>query len=263
MGALETLLALKSPSNMTATNDPYADKRKAAIMGGSADFEPSDLELHQAQDAMGGVYSRDMIRDSGMQSLRRTLGLQDIKHRQDMERVTAPEMIKGEYGVREAEATGRAAGDRLRFSADATAQRQDDNQKAIMDRLNLTIGAAGARQEDQQAFKEAHPTGVNTTVNPALYAAVQKAQAGYDSTMSSLARRMNQDGGRQGLTSALTALLDKKGTLRDVGEVATHITKNKIPGKSIDEVINNSHEPGLAQLDPYERKYLALTLGLE
>jgi hypothetical protein len=260
-GELAVLQKLRSVSNMNPTGDNYFDKRKQQIVGGEDALAPAPLEQLQTQLELGdqgiGV-SRDQISDSGISLLRRKLGLQAIQHQQEMEKETQPEIIKGEYGVRAQEAGAKALADRLKFNSDATSARQEDNQAAIMARLDKTIGAQGARQEDAQQYKTDHTPA--PAVNPALYSAVQKAQTGYGGMLSKITRGLGGDGGRQALTAALTAVLDKKGTLPHMGGVADVL--KQAPGATIDERIVNAGIPGLQQLDPYERQYLALTLGL-
>lgn len=77
LAGLQTLLRLQSPSNMRPA-DPYVAKRQAQIIGGEDALAPSELDQMKTQLQLGdqglGV-SRDMIRDSGISTLRQKLGL--------------------------------------------------------------------------------------------------------------------------------------------------------------------------------------------
>lgn len=267
MGALEALLKIKSPTNQTPTGNGYFDKRRSSIMGSAGNLEPSELELMDEQNRVAqpvGAYSagisRDRIRDSKMQTLSRELGLDAIDHSHKMDLVTAPKIIEGEYGVQAADASGRALADRLNISQNGQNTRQDDAQDAALERLRLQIAAAGGRQEDQQQFKVDHPTGAAPSVNPSLYANVSKAQNEYGGMLNGLSRFVGGDGGRGAYESALTAVLDKKGTLKHMPDVENLLRTAQ--GNTIDERIAATGVPGMQQLDPYERQYLALRLGL-
>lgn len=179
LAALQTLMRMQSPSNMTPTDDPFVDKRRAAILSGEDDLlAPSDDELIGAQSDPGvgvvgspGGYtatlSRDSLRDTAMGTLRKKLGLQEIAHKQDLESKILPEQVKGQYQIRAAQESAKALGDRLAYSQNAQDQRSQQNQAAIMDRLNTSLGAQQARQDDAQQFKAGQ-------VNPTAMAAIAR-----------------------------------------------------------------------------------------
>lgn len=148
MESLQALLKLKSPSSFTPSGDDYYDKRHAAIVGGEADLEPSELELMGVQDQMPGM-SRDRIRDSAMQHLRRTLGLKQIEHQQDMEKATAPEQIRGQYGLKAAELEGQMTGRKM----DQQYQMNREDNDARMAQVIAGIQGRQGLQDDQQQFK--------------------------------------------------------------------------------------------------------------
>jgi hypothetical protein len=259
---LEVLQRLRSISNMTPTGNAYLDKRRGQIATGEDELAPSDLEQLQTQlalDKEGVSVSRDQVRDAGIQQLKQRLGLMGRQHQMDMEKETAPEIIRGEYGVRSAEAAARAAADRLKFSADATAGRQEDNQRAIMERLDKTQGGLNTRQEDNQQFKVEHPNAGATTMVPAqLYDAVNKARAAMPG--NPLTKLLNGKSANAALEGALANVLDRKGTIKFMPDVLSRL--QGVQGGSIDERIQATGDPAMQNLDPYERQYLALKLGL-
>ena len=133
----------------------------------------------------------------------------------------------------------------------------------MMERLQFSQGQQNTRQEDAQTFKQENPTGVaSATAVPAqLYKNITDAQNTYGGVMSKLGRMVGMNGGYTQLQSALTAALDRKGTLQEVDEVAGRLAG--VAGNTVDEKIANSGIASLQQLDPYERQYLQLKMGVK
>lgn len=105
MASLQTLLKMKSPSNFSPEGaDPYVLKRQAQIAGGDDALAPSELEQMQTQAGLGdrglGV-SRDMIRDSGINSLKQKLGIMNATEEAKGRAAIAPEIVKGQFGLQE------------------------------------------------------------------------------------------------------------------------------------------------------------------
>lgn len=100
-----------------------------------------------------------------MQALRRSLRLDDRQHQQEMEKAVVPEQIRGEYGVRQAETTGKALADRLQYTQNEQDQRTRFIQDQTTARTGLVQAGQGARQDDAQAFKAGN-------VNPAAMTAI-------------------------------------------------------------------------------------------
>jgi hypothetical protein len=160
--ALQSMMGLQSPSNMTAS-DPYVAKRRAQIVSGDEDYAPSEMDQLSAQLNLGdqGVgVSRDMIRDSGMQALKQRLGMATAAAGAKAQGDIATERVKGEYGLKAAEATARAAEDRMQANQDSIAQRTQMQIDAANSRQVAGFGQANAAREDAQAFKagEVSPT---------------------------------------------------------------------------------------------------------
>lgn len=96
-----------SPNNFTPSGDSYFDKRKARIMTGEDQFEPSELEQRQMQDTRGtvetptttSIMSRDVMRDSGLHELRRKLRLEEIAADQALQQRVEPVRVQGQYGM--------------------------------------------------------------------------------------------------------------------------------------------------------------------
>ena len=257
---LAVLMRMRSPSNMTSTGDPYLDKRRQQIIGGDDELAPSELDQHLAQTQLSsqgaGGFSRDMIRDSGINALKKKLGLMQLQSEAD----TADEHVRGQYGVKQAEIGAREAASRQAANQEAIAARQEASQAAMMERLQQSLTQRDTAREDQQQFKVENPTGASRTTVPAqLYDAVNKARGGYESMANNPVSRFLFGNGRtSAYETALTNVLDRKGTLSEVQEVLPVL--QQAPGASVDEKIANSGVPGLQSLDPYERQYLQLKL---
>lgn len=261
MGSLQTLLRMKSPTNLAA---PRSQNELDVLTGNDQWMPEGDSpELKVAQEGLarqtGMGFSRDALRGDILSKIKQKLGLQQIEHEQDLESKIQPEIVRGEYGVRAATEAGRAAADRLQYTQGQINSRAEQNQAAIMDRLQATQNGLNTRQEDSQTFRAEHPSGAAATVPAQLYKGVETARGGYDGVTGKLGRMIGLDGGRSGLETALTAVLDRKGTLAEVHGVLPVLSK--VPGATIDEKIVNSGIEGLQQLDPYERQYLQLKLG--
>src|SRR5690554_5956803 len=115
---LDNIRLLLSKKN----KDHYVQQRETELQSGIDDFVPEadSPEFHQAQTQLGNqtgtYYSRDSLRGDVLSRLRARLGLEDIKHQQEMERVRAQE-----EGLNlRAQLTARAA-DRPYFSPVTTA----------------------------------------------------------------------------------------------------------------------------------------------
>ncbi len=186
--ALLALLNMRSPSNMTPTGNTYADT--ARVDAGDADMAPSDAELTAMQNTEGlGTFStperevrtssspwslggggsavrgtsviggnstslsRDAMKDTAMQALRQRLGLIGAQSAADTQKAVAPEMVKGQFGLKEAEMKLKAATadkDATRMEADARQQRGFD---AADSRQQAGFTHADTAREDAQSFK--------------------------------------------------------------------------------------------------------------
>lgn len=233
----------KIPTSVLPDAQGYGDMLPGA--------DSPELKIAQEQIAKetGMGFSRDALRGNVLDSLRKQLGLQDIEHQQTMERVTAPQEIQGRYGVEAA---------RVKGIADAETQnRYDQRQQAL-------FGQQRKLQEDSQAatrgLKEDFPASGATTIPNQLYAGVTKARG--EMPTNALTKWWKGGQANSNLEGALTALLDRKGTLSDLNDPALLGMLQNAPGATIDERINNAGQSGLQQLDPYERQYLQLKLGL-
>lgn len=105
MASLQTLLKMKSPSNFSVEGaDPYMLKRQAQIASGDDALAPSELEQMQTQAGLGNAglgVSRDMVRDSGINSLKQKLGIMNATEEAKGRAAIAPEIVKGQFGLQE------------------------------------------------------------------------------------------------------------------------------------------------------------------
>lgn len=159
LGVLKKFMGQSNVANIPTTLLPDAQ--------GLGDIGPSDAEVGdlQAQEgekmlkdthgAYGYTPSAESVRGSAMQELHRKLSLNSLAHRQEMEKVTQPEIIRGQYGVKEAETTARAGADRL------AAQ-----ENSMMERLQY---AQGQQNQRQQVGIDAKPQ-----VNPGALGAIAR-----------------------------------------------------------------------------------------
>lgn len=228
------------------------------------DMQQGDIDEGRKRGGPFVVRSRDSFKDAAMAGLKRKLGLDAIKHGQEMEKTTAPHMIRGEYdlkqegirgeyGLKETDLRGRydvqTEGIRGRAHTDAARIGSD----AAIARLQAQIDARQALQDDRQAWDEAHPkVGRNPDIPASMYDAVTKAEAAIPG--NPLTRMINGKSANATLQAALTAFLDRKGTRQDIDALAQAIAAQ--PG-GMDEAT-----AGLVQqLDTYEQRYLQLKLG--
>jgi len=250
------LTRLRSLSNVTPTGDAFVDKRRLQIQTGEDELAPSELEQRQTQMQMGGEVSREMIRDHGIQALKQKLGMIAAESQAKLQ----PEIIKGEYGVRQAREAATAAEARRGANEQAAEARQERSLNSALQRAQLSQGGQDTRQEDRQAFELENPNATATAVPAQLYTEVSKARQGYESMANNPVSRFLFGSGRNAAyETSLTNVLDRKGTLAEVQEVIPVL--QRVQGATIDEKIANSGLPGLQSLDPYERQYLQLKLG--
>lgn len=183
MESLASLLKMKSPSNMGGA--PGMSKRALDVTAGTDWMEPSEDELLEAQNTEGvgthsspnGTYqsvrSRNDLRDSGMQVLKRKLGMAEIEHSQKMEAVERPLHIKGQYDVAAAKTAAEASADRFEQQQDNIDARQRNQIAATQANLQVTQGGQNARQEDAQQDRRERPP----TAGPAVIARERQALA--------------------------------------------------------------------------------------
>lgn len=151
--ALQTLLKLQSPTNVGSLTNHGLD-----IASGMDQFGPTEGELTDAQLAEGDAMSqrtggygysgpREEMRSDVMGKIRKMLSLGQIEAQQKLQQATQPEIIKGEYGVRQAAETAKAAEARAQSNQDAMAQRQQQMIEAIGGRQDKTLAGQAERQQ--------------------------------------------------------------------------------------------------------------------
>lgn len=253
--ALATLLRLREPSNLTNRSQHELD-----IITGADDLGPSDLELQGIQEQTtlrtpGGYtanFSREKIRDSAMQTLKRKLALGAIEHQQQMEKTLAPKRIEGQFQVEAAERSAKAAADRLQAQQDAIAERQRVTQEGLDRRL-----AEQERIGDERVAMRPAPGSRGGTPTEGMVKRLREAQSNYGGTVNSFFRRFGADGGRTAYSQALTDVLDRKGTLRGLSQA---VAEAKAQGMTAEQALADAAANGV-QLDPYEQEFVKLTLG--
>lgn len=157
---LESLRSMSGLSNLTPTGDAYFDKRKARIVSGQDQLEPTDydLKLMQMESPVGG--SRDEIRDSVFAKIKNMLAMKQAEHAQEMEGKLAPIDLKGRYDLEAAGREAEIADKRLQQSQAFTAGQNQLNRDAYTDRAVLT----GGTFDQKNAAKRAIPASVLTNM---------------------------------------------------------------------------------------------------
>lgn len=179
--ALRAMLRLPSVSNMS-NPDPYVAKRTAQIVSGEDEYAPADADLMIQQEGIarntGMGFSRDQLRDAGMQHLRQQLAL-----------VEAPEQIKAQAGLAQTNLKGQYDVKAAQAAATAAEARAQANQDAIAARTQQQIDATNSRFDREQTLRETKdtraagqvPNTVLTTIGnqrKQLEAAIAKAEPG-------------------------------------------------------------------------------------
>lgn len=156
MEGLQTLLRLRTPQNVTAS-DPWMAKRTDEITSGLDDWLPDADSPEYKYDQMekGAHYGvslpRADARSADMSRLRQVLGMKEQQHRQNLEQQT----VKGEYDIAGQVAGQQAAMERLLAAQEAItgrsergyderAQLEEERAAAMADRAQA---AAGDRAE--------------------------------------------------------------------------------------------------------------------
>ncbi len=259
---LATLLRLQSPSNMNSTGDSYLDRRRSDIVSGMDEFAPSELEQLTTQNQLGdsglGV-SRDLIRQHGIQK-----GIEGARAQQEkLRQLLLPAQIKGQYDVAAAEAQGKAAGDRLRYSQNEQNARQAAQIAAMGGRQETGIDAAteaaklkaAADAAKQQATIAARP------IPAGIQKGVDTARGRYEGMGNNPLSRMIFGNEREaGYTTALEQALSTHPEDFQAlqGDFAT---LQSIPGATLAERIAATGAQDT--LNPYERAWLQLKLGVK
>lgn len=275
---LATLVGLRSRSNMTGA--PGMTNRALDVVSGDDWMEPSETELLDMQDAegvgtrtsRGGDYttvrSRDSLRDSGMQTLKRTLGLAEIEAANEAEVEMAPERLRGQNQLRERQLANQGAERVARIGADQRVQVAEANAAAKEDALSrLLQGAPNDRSVSVSGVGSvgAPRTAANRPAPPVqqgLYDAVTKARQARDSSMFAPIQR------KMGMTpsvdtayeQALTNVIHRMGNMDDAQSVAAALQgyPGDIKAKMAAAQADPNFEFDLTQLDPYTQQYLEL-----
>lgn len=254
LDALQTMLRMRGPSNVSA----MPSRRSLDVLTGDDQFEPSEAELIAAQNAEGvgkfsdgGVVaglSREQLRDSAMQGLRRTLGLKSIEHQQEMEAAERPLHIKGRYEVEAATRSAEAAMDRVLQQQQGQDRRTAAQVDSRMGLQNDQQQHQAGMQEDRQAAMAARP---QTSVPQALYKAVEDARTQRGGLINRIQRATRiGDDGTNAYASALLAVLDRQGLSR-AAQAALADVQNGGTLTAEDE----------AFLGPYAMEYIKLKTG--
>lgn len=152
--------------------------------------------------------------------------------------------------VRAAEASGMNALDRLLLQGSLTGQRNSENiasrekiatnaEEGKTNRAELVpSGMAGNLAKAQSAYSQSSGTMRNLSH---MFGSVPKAEADY--------------------TSQLEQALSRSGSLETVQRAAQDLAN--VPGKTLDERIHGFPKADFSQLDPNERAYLQLKLGIQ
>ncbi len=252
--SLRTLLRLQSPTNVPVNGDPYMAKRRADILSGVEDYVPGgdSADYRAAQDAgmtvdeqgvrhQASAGSRDSYRASDIAKLKQVIGLKQAEDAASLQRVTAPQQIAGEFGVKRQELANqgnleaekvRAAGLRDQYSA-----RADQ--------------AAQVQAAKQAAVKPVSPTSAQTT-------ALSKARDAYGSMGNKVRGFLHmQPQGRAEYESALNDVLVRSGSFDWISQMAKSAQASGMTGS---DAIAEAGSQGV-DLNPYEQEYLKLTLG--
>ncbi len=253
-GSLRSLLGLSSVPNVGGLTNRGLD-----VASGMDAFEPSEQELKDEQGAIldsqrGQTYtyapSRESLRDDTMSKVRQVLGLQGVRHQQQMETE---------------QAKSGAAMDRFLMQQQGLNDRAQASRDAQMGMLDQRLRAQEAAREDQQAHASglqdqrlaAAGQGRSFEIPAQMEQSLGKARDSYGGTMAGIARKLHMDGGRQGYDGALTSVLTRMGSLSGLQQ---EIARGKASGMNGAALIADAAANGV-QLHPYEQEYIKLHLG--
>lgn len=239
---LDSLRALQTISNVRPggrTRTP----RELDILTGDDRFEPTELEQLETQlDIMGDTgigVPRETIRSSGLQALKRKLGLEQVEHEQQLERAVVPARVKGEYDVRAQTESAKAAMDRLTANAASIAERQQALQDRVDVRTGRTQEALDVRQQsrlDAQTGRQQAGRRINPSVLNTLARLRGQSEAGEPGTISSFFGAKNKY--RGALDQAVQNAIVNSGATADEQNVARKIA-TEFAGVPFDEALES------------------------
>lgn len=272
LDSLRTLLRMPTTSRVQDT-DGFVARRRNDIVSGVDDLVPdadgADIRMAQ-QDAgrkgYGGI-SRDMIKQDTISKVKNLLGMGEIEHGREMEQDEHRERLRGEYDLRGREISNEGQRDVARTYADqrynqALAVNESKQQQidamlrgAPQDRSVSVAGVGSVGAPPRQGATRTSAT----TVPDQMDKRYQTAKTTYDGGWNSLVRKLpgGFDGGRQGYETALTSVLERKGTLQNVLQ---GIKSGMAEGLSADELIQDAEANGFP-LGPHEQEYIRLKVG--
>lgn len=256
--ALARLRTMITPSNMGRDTNPRFARRRADIYSGIDDLVPgadsAEAKIAQVdvQRQHGIGVSRDALREGPMALLRQKLKFAQ----QENDAALNKAHVEGQYGVREQEAAGRAAADRLAYTQDQINSRSEANHAAVMSRLDKQLESRSGLQEDRQQFEVEHPNaGSGPTVPAPLYKALTDAEGQLPG--NPLSKMLWGKSREQAVMSALEAILDRQGVLPALQQDLAVLSK--FSGTLDERIAQAGANP--AGLSPYERKWLERRLA--
>jgi hypothetical protein len=274
-GKINPLEALRTLTGMnTGTNVRNLDARGLDIAQGYGDYEPSEVELMDAQNELGGSVSRESLRSGAMSHIKRKLAegqtaqnykmqVEGAQHQRELGKQRLAN--EGSSNVARIQTEGKAA----------QAEMQANAKQAALDAMLEQFGGTGrgfnvsgvggvsperaagptTRQlptdqmnktlrESRGAYRGSHPIDAVLDSVPGLSAlsGTNRRRTEYEQSLQSI---LHRSGSLQDLNDAMAGLAQYPGSLQD-----------KIAAAQQDD----SFEFDLSGLDPYEQEYLKLKL---
>lgn len=251
--ALQSLQRMNSISNVGGLTNRGLD-----IAQGYDQFEPSEADLIGAQlQARGPAQpSREQLRESAMSKVKQLLGMSREEHAQEMEE----EALKVEAAAQQRAAQNEAIAERQREAAEFASQRQSATSAATDARAAAGREAQMAALDKRLAAQEAGGGSTRRLPTEGMDKRLADARAGFQGfhPMNSLQRFLGMRPSADTVyQSALESVLERKGTLGPLGQLATEA---KAEGMTAQMAIAEAAQQGV-QLDSQEQEYLTLLLG--
>ena len=269
--ALQTLLRMPSRSNVGVL--PPAALNAAA---GYGDFEPSEQDLIEAQDAATTfgppddttgrrsfvTPSRESLRDQTMSKVRQLLRMGDIEQERKLAGEAAEQGPATQRQQIASDATVRAA----EIGANQRTTQAEAARQSAEERLNTLLGVIGQGNRGVSIPGVGSVGAVRTpagaqggTPTDAMVKRLSEARGSYGGVMGRLGRTIGLGGGREEYHQALTDVLTRQGVIGDL-QRDLEVLKSA-PGATLEDRVQ-ALGGNATSLSPYEREWLTLNLGL-
>lgn len=265
--ALQRLRGMLTGSNVSTLSNRGLD-----IAQGLSDYEPSDVELQEAQNELGGRYSREQLREGAMSRIKRQLSdaatAQSYKMQQsqlEANRDLAKQRLanEGTSSVARIQTEGKAA------QAEAAANAKQAALDALLGAAGGTgralsvsgVGSIGAERAPVAQSRMSQPT-------DAQMKRLNSSRSNFEG-FSPFSRAYEwftgkPSGERTAYGAELEGILQRAGSMQDMNELVGRLAQ--YPG-SVDEKLaaeqasQDENSFDVTALSPYEREYIRFKLG--